>query len=289
MQRFEWRLEDNIVALHRDLATGAYHHGPYQRFIVHDPVRREIHKASVRDRLVHHALVRAIEPLFERQFIFDSWACRRGKGTHAAVARFQKVAWRRSRNNTRPVWILKLDIRKCFAAIDHLILKTILSKTIVDPKILRLIAEIVGSFNTVGVSGAGLPLGNLSSQLFANVYLNEFDHFVKGELQLPNYLRYCDDLIYWDRNRAVLVGALPLIRVFLVDQLKLELHPKKFLLRRYHSGVDILGFICFPHFRLLRPATARRVLRRYDSKNAASYNGLLMHCRSFRLAAMIAQ
>lgn len=274
---FEQQLEDNLVTLQQELGSGSYRHGPYERFVVYDPKRREISKATVRDRLVHHALVRALEPAFERQFIFDSWACRCGKGTHAAVARFQKLAWRVSRNNTRTVWVLKLDVRRFFASIDHAVVRQVLWRTISDERTRGLVNQILESFVP------GLPLGNVTSQLFGNVLLNEVDHWIKDGLHVPYYLRYCDDLIFWHADRQFLVALLPVVRSYLAGVLKLELHPRKVLLRRYHAGLDVLGYVCFPHYRLLRPTTVRRVLARYDARTAPSYDGLLSHCCSCKV------
>jgi len=271
---FERHLEDGIVALRHDLSAGAYRHGPYEHFVVHDPKHREISKATVRDRLVHHALVRALEPAFEQQLTDCSWSCRRGKGTHAAVDYFQHCAWRLSRNSTRTVWVLKLDIRHFFASTNHEILRSVLWRTIQDQRVRWLVAEIIESFPE------GLPLGNLTSQLFANVYLNELDCYIKNVLKVPGYLRYCDDLIFWHADQQFLVNLLPIVRAYLADELRLRLHPRKVLLTRYHAGVDVLGYLCFPHYKLLRTTTARRLLQRYDARSAPSYDGVLQHCRS---------
>ena len=277
VMKFEWRLEDEVFRLHEDLMSGAYRHGSYQPFVVCDPKRREIHKASVRDRLLHHAIVRVIEPLFDRQFIFDAWSCRKGKGTHRAVDRFERWGWSLSRNDTRTVWALNIDIRKYFASIDHRILLSILERTMRDEGLMRLLDEVVGSF------GPGVPLGNLTSQLFANVYLNELDQFVKQRLRIKYYLRYCDDMTLLDQDRERLEAALVAIGSFLFERLHLSLHPQKIIIRRFHSGIDVLGFVCFPHFRLLRTSSKRRLLRRYSAKNAASYDGLLGYARTHGL------
>ena len=206
VQEFGLGLEDNIFNLHYALKNESYQHSGYKSFYVNDPKRRHIHKASVRDRLLHHAVVRVLTPIFERKFIFDSWSCRKRKGTHRAVDRFQKLAWRLSRNNTRTVWILKLDIRKCFESVNHDALMLILSRAIRDDEVLRLLQNIIASFPK------GIPLGNLTSQLFVNVYLNELDQFIKHSVAhcaivspatgSLSYLRYSDDfvLIHWQKE-----------------------------------------------------------------------------------------
>lgn len=281
VQAFGFRLEDNIFALHEALSGGVYHHGGYEEFIVCDPKRRVIHKASIVDRLVHHAVVRVIERSFDRGFIFDSWSCREGKGTHRAVDRFQAMAWTASRNDTLAVWALKLDVRKFFASVDQAVLLRLIEGHVRDARLLRLIRDIVSSFP------AGLPIGNLTSQLFANVYLNELDQFVKHRLRIHGYVRYCDDFILIHTDRAVLLRALPAIRDFLGQSLQLSLHPDKIELRRYNQGVDFLGYVCFPRYRVLRTVTKRRLFRRISPENQASYLGVLRHCRSVGLQRRI--
>ncbi len=274
VQAFEWKLEDSIFALHEDLKRGTYCHGTYESFYVCDPKRRHIHKPSVRDRLLHHAVVRVIEPSFDGRFIFDVWSCRKGKGTHRAVARFQKLAWSISRNDTRAVWVLKLDIQKFFESVDQNILLGILTKTITDDRVMGLLTDVIRRFPS------GIPLGNLTSQLFANIYLNELDQFVKHELRAQFYVRYCDDFVLLHENRDALSAMLPRIRDFLAGHLALALHPQKITLTLYHRGVDFLGFVCFPHFRLLRTKTKLRMLRRVSTKNVILYAGLVRQARA---------
>lgn len=277
VREFEMRLEDRVFDLHYALKNGSYQHSGYKSFYVNDPKRRHIHKASVRDRLLHHAVVRVLTPIFERKFIFDSWSCRKGKGTHRAVERFQKLAWRISRNNTRTVWILKLDIRKCFASVDCAVLLDIISKTIHDKNARVLCAEIIGSFSK------GLPLGNLTSQLFINVHLNELDQFIKHGLKIRGYVRYADDFILIHFEKELLIDCLEKIKVFLREQLRLDAHPKKIVFKTYTGGIDYLGYVCFPHYRVLRTKTKRRMFKRVNEKNFTSYNGILKHCRSHKL------
>ena len=174
MQEFGLKLMANIIALHRDLALKKYAHAPYRAFKIADPKPRDIHKASVCDRILHRALYRKLYRLFDRTFIADSFSCRIGKGTHLAMDRFQIFARKESHNHTRTAWVLKCDVRKFFASIDNEILFGIVSRRVADADILWLIQRIVGSFNS-GKEGIGLPLGNLTSQLLANVYMNELD------------------------------------------------------------------------------------------------------------------
>lgn len=290
VQEFQLRLMDNILALHTDLANGTYQHGGYHAFNISDPKPRNIHKASVRDRLVHHAIYRALCPFFNRTFIADSFSCRNGKGTHAALRRFRSLAYIASRNNTRTSWVLKCDIKKFFANIDHTALMKILSQYVSDDRTLVLLGEIIGSFSSWR-PGVGLPLGNLTSQLFVNVYMNEFDQFVKHKLKARYYIRYADDFIFLSDNREWLAEQVPLIRYFLGEKLHLALHPEKVFIKTLASGVDFLGWVHFPDHRVLRTATRRRMIRRLIEHAApgtiSSYCGLLSHGNAHNLRKKI--
>ncbi len=280
---------ENILILHDDLQGGMYAHGGYRYFTITDPKRRDIHKACVRDRLVHHAIYRILYPLFDRKFLADSYSCRLGKGTHKALDRFRAFARTASKNNTCTAWVLKCDIRKFFANIDHDILLNILRSHIHDADILRLVGSIVSSFNTHGKTGVGLPLGNLTSQLLVNIYMNEFDRFVKYGLRERHYIRYADDFIVFSESRAHLERLIPRIAEFLNDRLRLELHPDKLFIKTAASGVDFLGWVHFPDHRVLRTATKRRMVRRVrgEAPDAAisSYRGLLSHGNARKLSA----
>jgi retron-type reverse transcriptase len=280
VQEFENDLMGNIIRLHIDLQNQTYRHGGYLAFRISDPKPRQIHKAAVRDRLLHHAIHRLLYPFFDKVFIADSFSCRLDKGTHAALNRFRDMARTAAENYTRTVWVLKCDIRKFFASVDQTILLKLLFKRISDDDIRLLLIDIVGSFNS-GRSGVGIPLGNLTSQLFANVYLNELDQFVKQYLRFPNYIRYADDFIFLSPYRNELLAILPVISDFLHDDLKLTVHPDKIILKTFASGVDFLGWVHFPHHRVLRKTTERRMFMRiaeHPSKETVrSYLGLLSH------------
>ncbi len=160
---------DNMLSLHRDLGNGNYKHGGYREFNISDPKPRIIHKATVRDRLLHHAVYRILYPFFDKTFIADSFSCRIGEGTHRAINRFRNFACIVSKNDTKTCWILKCDIKKFFASIDQDTLMKILDERIKDKRIISLLGEIIASFSAGG-GKTGLPLGNLTSQLFSNVY-----------------------------------------------------------------------------------------------------------------------
>jgi len=282
---FSLHLMDNILALHHDLKNKTYIHGGYEAFKINDPKPRDIHKASVRDRLLHHALYRILYPYFDRKFIFDSYSCRIKKGTHRAINRFRGFARVISKNNSKSCWILKCDVRKFFASIDHETLKDILAKHIKDENVLWLISQVIDSFNP------GLPLGNLTSQLLVNIYMNDFDHFVKRKLKINFYIRYADDFVILHNDKKYLEEILPKIYEFLEKKLKLQIHPDKVFIKTIWSGVDFLGWVNFPHYRVLRTSTKKRVFRKVENNPAEaikqSYLGLLSHGNTYKLKQKI--
>ena len=288
VERFSLNLMDNILSLHRELAEKTYQHGPYRAFKINDPKPRDIHKTSVRDRLLHHAIYRILYPYFDPKFIFNSYSCRRKKGTHRAINRFREYCRKVSQNHTRTVWILKCDIKKFFVNIDHEILLKILSRRINDDGAIWLLNKIIGSFHTKGKISIGLPLGNLTSQLLVNIYMNEFDHFLKRKLKVAYCVRYADDFVIVHENKNYLENLLPEISKFLETRLKLSLHPDKVFIKTLASGVDFLGWIHFPHHRILRTSTKRRMFKNLDQnrtrESLISYQGLLSHGNTYNLS-----
>ncbi|HWQ99683.1 MAG TPA: reverse transcriptase domain-containing protein [Candidatus Methylomirabilis sp.] len=282
---FEFRLEDNLFALRDSLLSGEYRHDPYKPFTIYDPKQRRIHKATVKDRVVHQAIVNVVEPLFERRFIHDSYSCRIGKGTHAAVDRLRMFLRQASRNNTRTVYALKCDVKKFFASVNHDALLTLLARRIKDQQVIQLLENIIGSFS-LG-DRRGIPLGNLTSQLFANIYLHELDRYVKTSLREKYYLRYCDDFIILSESKKRLSGVTENIDEFLNDVLSLRLHPKKVFIRTWAQGIDFLGYVLFPHATVIRLKTAGRMLKRANEDNRASYLGVCSHADAFELAQIV--
>lgn len=278
---------DNVLALHRDLKQKTYTHGAYHAFNISDPKPRNIHKAMVRDRLLHHAIYRKLYPFFDKTFIADSYSCRVGKGTHKATNRFRSFGYKVSKNHTRTVWILKCDIRKFFASVDQKILTQLVTRYISDSDIDWLIGQIIGSFNS-GTYGKGLPLGNLTSQLLVNVYMNEFDQYAKHKLKAKYYVRYADDFVFLSHDKEWLISLLPRIARFLESQLALSLHPDKVYIKTLAVGVDFLGWIHFPDHRVLRTTAKRKMFREILSKKekpetVQSYLGLLRHGNTEKL------
>lgn len=275
-------LMTHILNLHNDLKNKTYKHGSYEYFVISDPKRRDIHKANVRDRLLHHAIYRKLYPFFDTTFISDSYSCRDNKGTHKALRRFDIFARKASKNYTKTCWVLKCDIRKFFASIDHEILLNILELRIEDRKILELLENIIGSFNS-GNIGVGLPLGNLTSQLLVNIYMNEFDQYVKYKLKVKYYIRYADDFVFLSDNKNDLELLCQKVEDFLTQNIKLTLHPDKCYIKTLASGIDFLGWVHFPKHKVLRTVTKKRMFRKLSGKNISSYLGLLSHGNTKKL------
>ena len=287
VEEFSLHLMDNILSLRRDLAEKTYQHSSYHAFAINDPKPRSIHKAEVRDRLLHRAIYRELYPFFDKTFIADSFSCRKGKGTHKALNRFRDFGRKVSKNNTRTCWVLKCDIRKFFENIDHDVLMKILGKYIPDADILWLLERIIKSFHSRR-EDIGLPLGNLTSQLFVNIYMNEFDQFAKHRLKAKYYIRYADDFVVFSRDRNWLESLASRIQKFLHIKLRLELHPDKLSIKTLASGVDFLGWVHFPDHKVLRTATKKRMflnLQTEEGKERAtpSYLGLLRHGNARKL------
>ncbi len=262
---FNARRAENLLEMQSLLRAGQYPFGNFRTLHLMRPKPRMISAAPYRDRVVHHALINVIGPLFERKFIRDSYANQKGKGTHAALDRCTYYA-RRYRH------VLQLDVRKYFPSIDHQILLAEIARTVCCPRALALIEQILTSSNvqepanfyfpsddlfTPASRRKGLPIGNLTSQFFANVYLNPFDHFVKEVLRAPGYLRYVDDVLLFHDDKAWLRDARPRCQAFL-DDWRLLLHRKKALVYPAQRGIPFLGFRVFPtHRRLMRGGVKR--------------------------------
>jgi len=280
VQEFERNLMDNILALHRDLKNKTYTHSLYEAFSISDPKPRSIHKAMVRDRLLHHALYRKLYPFFDKTFISDSYSCRFNKGTQKAISTFHRYTNKISQNEVRGVWVLKCDVKKFFASIDQNILMGVVENYIPDKDIVWLISQIVYSFYIK--EGTGLPLGNLTSQLLVNVYMNKFDQFMKHKIKAKYYIRYADDFAILSHDKEWLENILPRIQDFLLTKLKLQLHPDKISISKVALGVDFLGWVHFSKHRVLRGVTKRRMFRNIKLNEGKmevvqSYLGLLSH------------
>lgn len=265
---FEVNIEEELITLQGQLRDKTYQPGVYREFVIYERKPRRISAAPYRDRVVHHALYRVIQPFFERSFIHDSYACRTGKGTHRAVDRFTRFA----RRNT---YVLKTDIRKYFPSIDHKILFDSIKRKIKCSDTLWLIERIIDTSNaqeevnnyypgddlfTPFTRRRGIPIGNLTSQFFANIYLDGFDHFVKQDLHCRDYLRYVDDIAVFGDDKKRLWNVEKAMAEYLVS-LRLSLHPEKTYLVPVQEGVDHLGYRVFPDHRRMRKDNGFRFLR----------------------------
>lgn len=259
--QFTANLEENLIQIQNELIYHTYKTGRYREFYVYEPKKRLIMALPFKDRVVQHALCNVIEPIFEARFIFDSYACRVGKGTHAGanrVTHFLRVAKRRWDD----VYCLKADIKQYFPSINHNILKTIIRRRIRCKETLWLIEEIIDSTADYGdVNPVGIPIGNLTSQLFANVYLNELDQYVKQEKRLEYYVRYMDDFVILHNDKSYLHQLKKDLEGFLSDHLALSLNHKTSVFP-IRQGVDFLGYRIWPTHRLLRKSSIKRMKRR---------------------------
>jgi len=294
--QYEFMLADHLLELQDQLQAKTWQPGRYASFTVHEPKKRLISAAPFRDRVAHHALCNITQPWFEEQFIPDSYANRLGKGTHRALDRCTQFA-------RRYKYVLQCDIVQFFPSVDHTVLKTALSKMLPDNSVKWMVERILasgqgllaGEYDMVYFPGddifaparpRGLPIGNLTSQLWANCYLNPFDQFVKRELSCPAYLRYVDDFLLFSDSKSELWGW----RAALIERLerfRLTIHTQNALVRPVAEGIPFLGFIVFPDHRRLKPRKGyafRRKLRHLlntaaPEKIHASLQGWINHVR----------
>ena len=272
---FHFHQEENLLKLQRELLSKTFQPGPYRTFIINDPKERLISAAPYRDRVVHHALCNIIEPLFEQTFIYDSYANRKGKGTHKAIQRYQHYA-------KKYRYVLKCDIRKFFPSIDHVVLKKEIRRKVACQNTLWLLDKIIDNSNqqephllwfpgddlfTPNERRRGLPIGNLTSQFWGNVYMNRFDHFIKETLQVPGYIRYVDDFVLFHNDKQQLWFYKQQLTAFL-EQLRLIPHPDKTHIHQTKRGVPFLGFRVFPYHLFIKKEKVWRY-RRYLRHNVA--------------------
>lgn len=266
--KFEYNMEGELLKIKEELESLNYKPSSPKRFFLREPKKRDIWVVDFRDRVVHHALCNIIEPIFDKSFIDDSYACRKCKGTHKAIKRFDEFKRKVTKNNTQKAYVLKADVKKYFDNISHKILLEIIGRKIKDGKTMQLIERIVENHEGKGeLKGKGIPIGNLTSQLFANLYLNELDHFVKEKLRIRYYLRYMDDLIILSQSINILLETRNKIKEFLDHYLDLRLHPRKTRIFPMINGVDFLGYETFYHYKLLRKGSVKRIEARIKHLN----------------------
>lgn len=274
--RFEVNLESNLIKLYNDILTDNYFVGPSTAFIVEKPVKRDIFAGSFRDRIVHHLIINKTNHLFEKEFIYDSYSCRVGKGTHFGIRRVDRFIRKCSVNYSEDCYVLKMDVKAFFMSINKTLLYSGLESFFRDKykendldlllKLCKLIIfnNPVKNCSLVGDKGlwkglpkdkslfysgsdCGLPIGNLTSQIFANFYLNVFDHFIKSTLDIKYYGRYVDDFVIVHRDKKYLNSLIVVIRNYMLEKLGLTLHPNKIYLQHYSKGVKFLGTVIKPY------------------------------------------
>ncbi len=265
---FYFSLEPNLISLNEELNSWTYRPRPYRQFEIREPKLRRICSSDFRDRVVHHAICNFLEPILEKRLIFDSYACRTGGGVHRAMKRAQSFS------NQHP-YFLKCDIRKYFDSIDHHVLKRLLSRVIKDRDLLKLMDLVIAHQPPDALPGKGLPIGNLTSQHFANFYLGALDHFLKERKGLRGYVRYMDDFICFGEAKDDLNQLLIEIRTFLRDELKLELKEKVVRISPVTEGIPFLGFRIFKKMIRLQRPNLIRLRRKLRKKEFQFKKGLL--------------
>ena len=261
---FQENLDDNVATLRSELLSGTVEVGDYHTFTIHDPKERLICAASFRERVLHHALMNVCEPVLDRAAIFDSYACSKRRGQHAAVRRAMSYA----RQNG---FFLKMDIRKYFDSIDQGILRRQVRRKFKDARVLELFDRILASYQTA--PSKGLPIGNLTSQHFANFYLAPLDRFIKERLRRRCYVRYMDDFVVWGETSAELREVWRKVETFLAAELSLALK-SNVMLNRTDRGMDFVGYRVFPHDLRLTRRGKRRFVRKFRRYERESKEGM---------------
>lgn len=254
--RFHFHMEKELLNLRYQLQCGEYAPGQYRLFKIFEPKERTIAVAPFKDRVVHHAIVNVIEPVYEKTFIYDSYATRKDKGTHKAILRAQSFL----KTNK---WFLKADVRKYFESVDHRLLINLLERKIKDKDVIKLLHAIV---QNGGDNGKGLPVGNLTSQFLANVYLDPFDHYIKNRLSIKHYVRYMDDFVIFDNDKEFLKNLRHGIGDFLSTELKLQLKPNATFINQRLNGLSFLGARIFPKLLRIKRESLKRCLKKVNKR-----------------------
>lgn len=259
---FQADLPNHLLGMRREILRGEVTVGDYRHFTIFEPKERHICASSFRENVVHHAILNVCHPYFERKLIFDSYACRKGKGPYRAIER--ATAYSRKYE-----WFLKLDVRQFFATIHHGVVKSQLARLFKDPCLLHIFDQIIDSY--ADSPDRGMPLGNLTSQYFANHYLSGLDHWVKEELRIPAYVRYMDDMVLWSPDKGTLKKAHASVKAYVEDRLRVALKPE--VLNRSKRGLPFLGYRLFPYRRRLTHHSRKRFIRKVQWVEAHYHQG----------------
>lgn len=285
LSHFIFYLETNLRKIECELKNRTYQHGSYRSFSVNDTKRRDIAVASIKDRFVHRLLYEYLVKIYDKTFNYDVWSCREEKGLLKAIERAQDFL---TRDHNGYFW--RGDVQKFFDSVDHQKLQNILGMRINDEQAMWLLQEVIGSYTTNCVSRSeerestvelprGIAIGNVTSQIFSNIYLNEFDRYVKHALRIKSYLRYGDDFVIFTDNREQAVKYRKLMKQFLDERLLLTLHARNDVIFPCREGLRFLGCVIYPNNRMLQKRVWKRVLERTARNNIASYSGLVRaHC-----------
>lgn len=281
---YELHLEDSLFNLYETLHQDIYEHSAYQYFQIFDNKKRNISKAVVRDRIIHQIVYDYLSEIFEPDFISDSYASRLNKGSYKALGALQYFI-KLNYYSQKTCFILKFDVKKYFDNINHEILLRLIKARVTDDKVFSIIQKIIKSYSSGG--NRGIPLGNITSQIFANIYLNQLDHFVKKELGCRFYVRYNDDFVIVSESSCWLEEIRSKIIIFVEKELSLSIPIEKTSLRKITWGVDFLGFTILPRAVLLRNKTKSKIFSDISLHNIHSYFGILKHCNSYNLRQKI--
>jgi len=265
---FQYNLEKELRNLAKDLGNGTYKHGSYRKFTVRDNKKREISVATVRDRVVHRLVYDYLTGIYDKTFIYDAWSCRIGKGLMGAIDRTQLFM---KKHGNGFVW--RADVKKFFDNVSHDVLLNILKLKIKDEKAIQLITGIIKSFSKG--KGKGMPIGNLTSQIFSNIYLNELDRYMKHEPKIKAYLRYGDDFLIFNNDKDYLEKIKILTANFLKDKLSLELHAKNNYIVKTKHGLKFLGMVLSPNEKRINKRNYKKLKLNLNTINMSSYWGIV--------------
>jgi len=270
MHEFQYNLEAELFNLYNDLNQGTYKHGTYKKFIVNDNKKREISVSYIRDRVAHRLVYDYLVPIYDKTSIYDLWSCRKDKGLLACIQRTQKFM----RSYTYS-YVWRADIKKFFDHIDHTILLRIINRKVKDPVAFNLLKNIINSYGSTATSpNVGIPIGNLTSQIFSNIYLNELDRYVKHTLKPQDYLRYGDDFLLFEKDKECLENMKFKTKDFLTQNLKLQLHASNNIIVKAKHGLKFLGVEIWPTGRRLNRRNRFRIHDRLKARNVSSYRSM---------------